>query len=82
MVSPRYIVFDDAPQVCKLGQTADQIADLLRAPLAEIGVRVVRRHGTRSKSRTAGFQAPGFSRGKFLATLTNVEDIVSGLFDV
>lgn len=82
MVSPRYIVFDDAPQACKLGLTADQMADLLRAPLAEVGVRVIRRHGDRSKSTMAGFHAPGFSRGKFLATLNNVEDIVNGLFDV
>jgi hypothetical protein len=82
MVSPRYLVFDDMPQAAKLGLTADRIAASLRAPLAAIGVKVVRRHGAPSNSTKAGFQARGFSRGKFLTTFNEVNDIVSRLLDV
>jgi len=79
MVCPRYIVFDDAPQARRLGSTADQMADALRAPLAAIGVRVVRQHGARSHSPMAGFQARGCSRGRFQTMLNQVEEVVNGV---
>ena len=77
MVRPRYVVFDDAPLDRGLDWSADQIADALRAPLAVIGVRVIRQPGARSNSPKAGFQARGCSRVQFRTTLKKVETIVS-----
>jgi hypothetical protein len=72
-------VFDDAPQVRRVSWSADQIADALRAPLALIGVRVVRQHGDRSNSPMAGFQARGSSRSRFKAMLNQVENVVDNV---
>ena len=55
---------------------ADQLADALRAPLAAIGVRVVRQHGARSNSSIAGFQARGWPRRKYQDKLKAVDAIV------
>jgi hypothetical protein len=41
----RFIVFDDAPKRNDQRGTADNFAAALRAPLATIGVKVVRRRG-------------------------------------
>jgi hypothetical protein len=60
--APRYIVFDDAPQIKGLGCTADELAAVLRAPLAVVGVRVVRQRGITSKALFSEFQARGMSR--------------------
>lgn len=77
MQCPRYIVFDDAPDSCKIPWTADQIANALRFPLAVIGVRVVRKQGARSKTSSAGFQGRGSTRRQFQITLKRVDDIVN-----
>ncbi len=79
MAHPRYVVFDDACSQPGIHWTSDQIADALRAPLATIGVRVVRQPGARSNSLSAGFQGRGSSRRQFLLTLKKVDDIVDGV---
>jgi hypothetical protein len=79
MTSQRYVVFDDAPQDHSFGWTADHFADALRAPLAAIGVRVIRQHGDRAASARAGFQAHGWSRGRYAAKLNRVGDVVNGI---
>jgi len=45
---PRYLVLDDTPQTRGLSCTADELADALRAPLAAVGVRVIRQRGALS----------------------------------
>ncbi|MET0278372.1 MAG: hypothetical protein ABW198_08575 [Pseudorhodoplanes sp.] len=80
MTYPRYVVFDDAPENPGKGWTADQIAEALRAPLAAIGVRVVRQSGAKSNSPSAGLQAHGTSRQRFLLTLNKVDGIVNDVF--
>ncbi len=52
----RYVVFDDTRQGKELGWTADTFAAALRTPLAAIGVRVVRQHGSGSASGKGGLQ--------------------------
>ncbi len=79
MARPCYVVFDDAPLDRELDWTADQIAEALRAPLAVIGVRVIRHSGARSNSPMSDFQARGRSRVQFRATLRKVETIVNGI---
>jgi hypothetical protein len=73
----RYVVFDDAPQSSRLGCNADQLANALRAPLAAIGVRVVRQQGARSNSSIAGFQAHGWPRRQYQDKLNEVDTLVS-----
>jgi hypothetical protein len=75
----RFIVFDDAPQEPGHCWTADQFADALRAPLAAIGVRVVRQNGARSNSFMAGLQAHGCSRSQYRAKLNMVDVVVDGV---
>jgi hypothetical protein len=77
MKPSRYIVFDDAPQGSRVGCNADQLAGALRAPLAAIGVRVVRQHGARSNSSIASFQAHGWPRRQYQDKLDEVDAIVS-----
>ena len=79
MSHPRYVVFDNAPAMPGIDWNADQIADALRAPLATIGVRVVRQPRAISNLRTAGFQGRGSSRRTFKITLNKVDDIVNDL---
>jgi hypothetical protein len=79
MICARYIVFDDAPQERRLDCTADQFADALRFPLARVGVRVVRQHGTGSALPSAGFQVRGWSRSQYNAKLKTVAHIVDGV---
>jgi len=60
--APRYIVFDNAPQIKGLGCTADELAAALRVPLAVVGVRVVRqpnRRGFRRRRCFRGFKPVG-----------------------
>jgi hypothetical protein len=75
MIGPRYIVLDDTPQISRLDCTADEFADALRAPLAMIGVRVVRqrRAGTKPFSQ---FQAHGLPRRQYDAKANQVARIV------
>jgi hypothetical protein len=70
------MVFDDAPQCSKCGCDADQLAGALRAPLAAIGVRVVRQRGACSSSRKAGFQAHGWHRRQYQDKLKAVDIVV------
>jgi hypothetical protein len=76
MTNSRYVVFDDAPNNSVVDFNADQFADALRAPLAAIGVRVVRQHGARANSPIAGFQAHGWPRRKYQDKLKAVDAIV------
>ena len=76
MDGPRYIVLDDAPQARGLDCTAGDLADALRAPLAAVGVRVIRRRGSVTKSQFSEFQAHGISRRKYKAKVTQVAQIV------
>jgi hypothetical protein len=77
MNRPRYIVYDDTPRDSFVGHNADQLAVVLRAPLAAIGVRVVRQHGARSNSSAVAFQAHGWPRRQYLDKLNEVDAIVS-----
>lgn len=72
----RYTVLDTAPLAKGLGCTADELADALRAPLAAVGVRVVRRRGAVTKSPVFAFQARGFSRRQHDAKANQVAQIV------
>ena len=72
----RYIVLDTAPQAKGLGCTADELADALRAPLAAIGVRVVRQRGAITNSSLSEFQARGLSRRQYEAKAIQVTQIV------
>jgi hypothetical protein len=74
--SPRYIVFDDAPQIKDLGCTADELAAALRVPLAVVGVRVVRQRGVTSKALFSEFQARGMSRKQYDTKAIQVARIV------
>ena len=76
MDRPRYIVLDDAPQARGLDCTADDLADALRAPLAAVGVRVIRRRGSITKSLFSEFQARGVSRSKYEAKAIQVARII------
>jgi hypothetical protein len=74
--APRYLVLDDAPQIRGLSCTADELAATLRAPLAAVGVRVVRQRGATSKSLFSEFQARGMSRRQYDAKTIQVAQIV------
>jgi hypothetical protein len=69
-------VLDDTPEVRGLDYTADELADALRGPLSDIGVRVIRQRGTMTKSRFAEFQARGLSRKRYDAKAIQVAQIV------
>ena len=74
---PRYLVLDDAPQIRGLSCTADELADALRAPLAVVGVRVVRQRGAATRSLFSEFQARGTSRRQYDAKAIQVAQIVN-----
>lgn len=74
-----YVVFDDALQGNDRGWTADMFADTLRAPLAKLGVRVLRQHGEGYTSCRGGFQALGYSAHTYEAKLDQVEEIVDAI---
>jgi hypothetical protein len=76
MNRPRYIVYDDTSRGSNVGRNADQLAVVLRAPLAAIGVRVVRQHGARSNPSIAAFQAHGWPRRQYQDKLDEVDAIV------
>jgi hypothetical protein len=79
MDGPRYLVLDDTPHMRGLDCTADELADALRAPLAAIGVRVVRQRGAKTKLPFSEFQARGLSRKQYEAKATRVAQIVDEL---
>jgi len=72
----RYLVLDGTPRGRGLGCPADELADALRAPLATVGVRVVRRRGAVIKSPFSGFQARGLSRRQYADKANQVARIV------
>ncbi len=73
---PRYIVLDGTAQARGLGCTADELADALRAPLAAVDVRVVRRRGGITGSPFSQFQARGSSRRQYEVKAIQVAQIV------
>jgi hypothetical protein len=76
MDGSRYIVLDNTPQIRGLSCTADELADVLRAPLAAIGVRVVRQRGATTKSLFSEFQTRGMSRKQYDTKAVQVSRIV------
>jgi hypothetical protein len=74
-----YVVFDDVLQGNDRGWTADTFANSLRAPLAAIGVRVLRQYGQGYVSGRPGFHAAGYSAHAYEAKLDEIEDIVDGI---
>ena len=72
----RYIVLDGTAQARGLRCTADELADALRAPLAAVGVRVVRRRGAMTNSPFSEFQGRGLSRRQYEAKAIQVAQIV------
>jgi hypothetical protein len=76
MIGPRYVVLDNTPQISRLNCTADELADALRAPLAMVGVRVVRQHSTGTKSPLSQLQARGLPRRQYDAKAIQVARVV------
>jgi hypothetical protein len=76
MIGPRYVVLDNTPQISRLDCTADELADALRAPLAMVGVRVVRQRSTGTKSPLSRFQARGLPRRQYDAKAIQVARVV------
>jgi hypothetical protein len=79
MYKPRYLVFDDSLPAQGLGMTADQFADVLRHPLAAIGVRLIRKRRLGSSSLVDGFQGRGMKRCQYRAMLDVVDRVVAGV---
>jgi len=74
-----YVVFDDALRGNHRGWTPDTFAETLRAPLAAIGVRIMRLHGEGRMSAGDGFQASGCPADIYEAKLDQVEAIVDAV---
>ena len=72
----QFVVFDDALPGNDRGWMADDFADALRAPLAAIGVRVVRQHRFEGFSNGSGFQARGLSAKAYKAKSEKVRNVV------
>lgn len=75
----RLVVFDDALLENDQGWTADEVAAALRAPLAAIGVRVVRRHRSAGNSNGSGFQAHGLSARAYKAKSEKVRSVLESV---
>ena len=78
----RFIVFDDALKRNDQRWTADNFATALRAPMAAIGVSVVRRHGLGGTSQKNGFQAHGISARAHNAKSEKVRHIVESVLSL
>ncbi len=78
----RFVVFDDAPPSNDRGWTADNFAAALRAPLAAIGVRVVRQRGSEGNSNRSGFQAHGHSAKIYKAKSEKVQSVVESVLSL
>ena len=72
----RYVILDNAPNARGLDCTADELAAALRAPLAAVGVRVVRQHRSLAKSPCLQFQGRGLSRRQYKTKSIEVDAIV------
>jgi hypothetical protein len=77
----RFVVFDDAPSENQRGWTADELAAGLRAPLAAIGVRVVRQQRSEGNSKRSGFQAHGISAKAYKAKSEKVRSVLESLLN-
>jgi hypothetical protein len=75
----RFVVFDDALQGNERGWMPDNFAAALRAPLAAIGVRVVRQRGSGDNSSRSGFQAHGVSANVHKAKSEKVQRLVESV---
>ncbi len=78
-MSMRYVVFDDALPEHAPGWMADDLAAALRAPLAAIGVCVVRQHRSEDGSHKSGFQAHGISAKAYKVKSQKVRSILEGV---
>jgi hypothetical protein len=72
----RFDVFDDFTTVSGRGWMADNVAAELRAPLAAIGVRVVRHRGLEGNAKKGGFHARGSTAKIYRVKSDQVRDIV------
>jgi hypothetical protein len=72
----RYVILDSTPHARGLDCTADELAAALRAPLASVGVRVVRQRRAWVKSPFFQLQARGLSRKRYDAKANQVAMIV------
>ena len=77
----RFVVFDDAPSENERGWTADELAAGLRAPLAAIGVRVVRQKRSEGNSKRSGFQAHGISAKAYKAKSEKVLSVLESVLN-
>ena len=77
----RFVVFDDAPSENERGWMADDLAVALRAPLAAIGVRVVRRRRSEGNSKISGFQAHGISAKAYKAKSEKVRSVLESVLN-
>ena len=71
-----YVVFDNVLDGNSRGWTTDNFAAALRAPLAGIGVRVLRNPGQGHGTSLSGFQALGYPANTYEDKLVKVESIV------
>lgn len=76
MDGPRYLVFDNSPEMRGLNCSADELAEALRVPLAVVGVRVIRQRGATTNSSFSEFQARGLARKKYEAKAAQVKQTV------
>ncbi len=77
----RFVVFDDALSDNERGWMADDLAAALRAPLAAIGVRVVRQHRSEDNSHRSGFQAQGISARAYKAKSQKVRSVLESVLN-
>jgi hypothetical protein len=77
----QFVVFDDASFANTRGWMADELAAALRAPLAAIGVRVVRRRRSKSDSEKGGFRAHGISASAYKAKSERVRSVLESVLN-
>ncbi len=77
----RFVVFDDALSENERGWMADDLAAALRAPLAAIGVRVVRQHRSEDNSHRSGFQAHGISARAYKVKSQKVRSVLESVLN-
>jgi hypothetical protein len=80
-MSMRFVVFDDALSQNKRGWIADDLAAALRAPLAAIGVCVVRQHRSEGNPHRSGFQAHGISAKAYKAKSQKVRGVLESVLN-
>jgi hypothetical protein len=78
----RYVVYDDSVQQNDRGWMADNFAAALRAPLAAIGVRVVRQRGSGANFDRSGFQAHGLSARVHKTKSEKVQHVIESVLSL